>query len=116
MITYHDYADSEQLAGICAVMEGGILDLKANHEMMCRPIQERDYVTDPGAKPLKGAPVICTEFGGVNIAPPEGKSANPRDWGYTTASDSADLLMRIERLVEAVVKGRHTCGLVWTQL
>lgn len=71
---------------------------------------------DAGAKHTPGAPVICSEFGGVNITPAQGTTAGERDWGYTTASDPEDFLARLERLVMAVVKGGHTCGMVYTQL
>lgn len=52
----------------------------------------------------------------MNIIPAKGTAAGERDWGYTTASDPEDLLSRLENLVMAVVKGGHTCGLVYTQL
>lgn len=71
---------------------------------------------DPGTQHTPGAPVICSEFGGVNIIPTKGTAAGERDWGYTTASNPEDLLSRLEKLVMAVVKGGHTCGLVYTQL
>jgi hypothetical protein len=64
--------------------------------------------------------VICTEFGGVNIAPSDAEKAkskqNEKDWGYTTAVDPADLLKRFERLVMAVAEGGVCCGFVYTQL
>jgi hypothetical protein len=61
--------------------------------------------------------VICTEFGGVNIAPANDTSpVKSKDWGYTTAADPEDLLHRIDRLLVAVVKGGHCCGFVYTQL
>ena len=69
---------------------------------------------DPGAAHWAGAPVLCTEFGGVNIAP--GAGAGRRDWGYTTAADPEDLLQRVERLCLAVVRGGVCCGFVYTQL
>ncbi|KAA8645278.1 glycoside hydrolase family 2 protein [Aspergillus tanneri] len=62
------------------------------------------------------ATLICSEFGGVNILPAQGTVAGDRDWGYTTARDPEDLLRRLEKLVMAVVKGGHSCGLVYTQL
>ena len=71
---------------------------------------------DPGAQHQAGAPVICTEFGGVNIAPAKDAKSGERDWGYTTASDAEDFLTRFEKLVMGVVKGGHACGLVYTQL
>jgi hypothetical protein len=90
----------------------GILGTKlADRDFFVKPTAE-----DPGTQHRTGAPVICSEFGGVNIAPAVGKEKGERDWGYTTASDPQDLLKRIDALVTAVVQGGHICGLVWTQL
>lgn len=100
-------------------MEGGILAPKANHDMFTKPIYggfAGHTLLDPGCQHKAGAPVICTEFGGVNIAPKGDAKAGERDWGYTTAKDEADFLQRFEKLVMAVVKGGHSCGLVYTQL
>ena len=98
-------------------MEGGILDKKADHDMFCQPIVEGSVELDPGAKHLPGAPVLCTEFGGVNIAPAgDDVPAGERDWGYTTASDPKDLVARLRKLIMAVVEGGHSCGFVYTQL
>jgi hypothetical protein len=98
-------------------MEGGILGPKSNRAMFSKPISGPDSsILDSGAQHKQGAPVICSEFGGVNIAPAKGGAAGERDWGYTTASDPEDFLVRFEKLVMAVVKGGHTCGLVYTQL
>ncbi|KAL4945749.1 hypothetical protein BDV06DRAFT_8771 [Aspergillus oleicola] len=111
LTTYHDYSDSDQLAEICSKMEGGILARKLNGEMFVDPIEG-----DPGSAHKPGAPVICSEFGGVNIAPAKDVKAGERDWGYTTAADPNDLLARLEKLFMAVVRGGHTCGFVYTQL
>ncbi len=78
--------------------------------------------SDPATKHRPGAPVICTEFAGVNIAPvgAKGDGIQPQggggDWGYTTASDAGDLLGRIEALVKAITQGSHVTGFVYTQL
>ncbi|RAL08872.1 glycoside hydrolase family 2 protein [Aspergillus homomorphus CBS 101889] len=111
LTTYHDYADSTELATTCADFAQGILGPKANHDMFVPAVEG-----DAGARHTPGAPVICSEFGGVNIIPAKGTAAGERDWGYTTASDPEDFLSRLERLVMAVVKGGHTCGMVYTQL
>ncbi|KAJ0421152.1 glycoside hydrolase superfamily [Aspergillus carlsbadensis] len=117
LTTYHDYSDSSELAKICSKMDGGILARKLNGEMFVEPIREgTNIITDPGAKHTPGAPVICSEFGGVNIAPAKDVQGSGKDWGYTTAADPNDLLARLEKLVMAVVKGGHTCGFVYTQL
>ncbi|KAL4817885.1 glycoside hydrolase superfamily [Aspergillus spinulosporus] len=119
LTTYHDYSDSAELAQICSKMDGGILARKLNGEMFTDPIASPDgSVIDPGSRHTPGAPVICSEFGGVNIAPAKGGSApgSERDWGYTTAADPEDLLKRLERLFMAVVRGGFTCGFVYTQL
>lgn len=97
-------------------MEDGILAPKAEHVMFTSPIYAGSVLLDPGAKHVPGAPVICTEFGGVNIAPAKNEVAGERDWGYTTATDAKDLVERLRNLVMAVVKGGHSCGLVYTQL
>ncbi len=97
-------------------MEGGILARKLNGEMFLDPITQGSSVIDPGSKHKPGAPVICSEMGGVNIAPAKGAQASSRDWGYTTAADPNDLLARLEKLFMAVVKGGHSCGFVYTQL
>ncbi|KAM0272172.1 hypothetical protein ACHAQH_008850 [Verticillium albo-atrum] len=110
LTTFHDYADGPQLAENCGSMEK-ILDTKAGRDMFVPAV-----AGDAGAKHRQGAPVMCTEFGGVNIAPAKGKEGEDRDWGYTTATDSEDLLKRIERLVRGVVEGGHCCAFVYTQL
>lgn len=119
LTTFHDYSDSVELSAACATMSG-ILELKGGHEVFTKPIYSGysgSVIVDKGARHTPGAPVICTEFGGVNIAPPkDSAAAGERDWGYTTASDPADFLVRFEKLVMAVVKPGHICGLVWTQL
>ncbi|KAF2728423.1 glycoside hydrolase [Polyplosphaeria fusca] len=110
LTTFHDYSDGDVLAGVCKTMEG-ILDKKAGRAVFVEGIADKDE----GARHREGAVVLCTEFGGVNIAPAE-KEGYEDDWGYTTAADPADLLARIEKLVNAVVDGGHCAGFVWTQL
>lgn len=118
LTTYHDYADHDELAENCSKMEGGILGKKheGKRDMFLRPITSNGVVLDSIPSHKEGAPVICTEFGGVNIAPSASESTGERDWGYTTASDPEDLLLRLEKLIMAVVKGGLSCGFVYTQL
>lgn len=72
---------------------------------------------DKGTRHDPGAPIICTECGGVNIAlAKKDAGEETRDWGYTTAADPEDLLKRIERLVKGVAGGGLCCGFVYTQL
>ena len=115
LTTFHDYTDSPELAKTCSDLNAGILGSKAGHEMFLPPIYSGSTLLDPGSKPTPGAPVICSEFGGVNIVPAKGADSGERDWGYTTASDPEDFLGRLEKLVNAVVKGNHICGMVYTQ-
>lgn len=114
LTTFHDYADAPQLSQSCASMTG-ILASKADRPVYLDPISDGKRI-DQGSKPRAGAPVLCTEFGGVNIAPGSGDKAGERDWGYTTASNPADLLKRIEALMMGIVNGGHICGFVYTQL
>lgn len=110
LTTFHDYADADELRKTCASMDG-ILKDKSNRRIFTPPIKD-----DAGCTHSPTAPVICTEFGGVNIAAAEGDKPNDRDWGYTTASDPDDLVKRIEALIMGVVEGGICCGFVYTQL
>lgn len=121
--TFHDYADGAELEKACATLPGIIhRTIPDARPMFVGPIYGPNaLVLDPATHHKSGAPVICSEFGGVNIAPATGdggtgKKFSTEDWGYTTASDPEDLLKRIERLVQGVVKGGHCCGMVYTQL
>ncbi|KAI0523723.1 glycoside hydrolase family 2 protein [Xylaria bambusicola] len=116
--TFHDYSDAPALSESCATLEKTLDRAWAGRPMFLGPIGE----VDPGTKHRPGAPVICTEFAGVNIAPTGAKSGEIQpqggggDWGYTTASDASDLLTRIDALVKAVCQGSHVTGFVYTQL
>ncbi|KAH8676074.1 glycoside hydrolase superfamily [Xylariales sp. PMI_506] len=111
LTTFHDYNDAPALAKSCATLESILTTKLANHDMFVPATAD-----DPGAQHKTGAPIICTEFAGVNIAPPAGEEKGERDWGYTTASDSEDLLKRVGALVEALLGQRIISGFVYTQL
>jgi hypothetical protein len=70
---------------------------------------------DEASQHRRGAPILCTEFGGVNIATSNDESRKD-NWGYTTAKDSEDLLKRVEDIIMATVRSGIVCGFVWTQL
>lgn len=117
--TFHDYSDAPALSKSCATLECTLDRDWAGRPMFVGPIGDR---RDPATTHRPGAPVICTEFAGVNIAPagagddgiqPQGGGG---DWGYTTASNAGDLVSRIEALVEAVTQGSLCSGFVYTQL
>ncbi|TID27264.1 hypothetical protein E2P81_ATG00027 [Venturia nashicola] len=111
LTTFHDYTEAPALTKTCASIEG-IVDKKSNNDVFVDAIPG-----DIGCKHVPGAPIICTEFGGINIAPAQGeKAAGEKDWGYVTASDPKDLLGRYEDLVMGIVKGGLCCGFVYTQL
>ena len=114
--TFHDYSDGPQLETICSSLDTA-LGPHAGRATFVGPIDDKLF-PDSGTSHNKGAPVICTEFGGVNIAPAKGEEgkAGAKDWGYTTAADPEDLLRRINHLFTAVVKHGHCCGLVYTKL
>jgi hypothetical protein len=71
---------------------------------------------EPEAAHKPGAPLMNTEFGGINITPPKDAKAGKKDWGYSTASDSDDLIVRIERQMQALVQKGVLCAFVYTQL
>ncbi|KAH7324953.1 glycoside hydrolase family 2 protein [Stachybotrys elegans] len=110
--TFHDYADGPQLEQNCSQLES-IMDKKAGRDLFVPAV-----AGDAGAKHVEGAPIMCTEFGGVNIAAAKTKKEGEeeREWGYTTATDPEDLLKRVERLVKGVTKAGHCCAFVYTQL
>ncbi|KAJ4351509.1 uncharacterized protein N0V89_006852 [Didymosphaeria variabile] len=110
LTTFHDYSDGDKLTKTCKTIEG-ILAPKADRPVFLSAIPEQN---DEGSKYDPSAPIICTEFGGINIAQQTG--TGERDWGYTTASDPKDLLKRIETMMRGIVEGGHICGFVYTQL
>ncbi|KAI2601930.1 glycoside hydrolase family 2 protein [Hypoxylon sp. NC1633] len=121
--TFHDYDDAPALAKTCASLDGMLGPRPGRRSSFVGPVALNDGVwsrADDGAGHCGGAPILCTEFGGVNIAPAkvEGTSGGggERDWGYTTASDPADLLKRFQALLLAVVEPGLCCGFVYTQL
>ncbi|PNS15818.1 hypothetical protein CAC42_4270 [Sphaceloma murrayae] len=112
--TFHDYADGEGLRGTCATLEG-ILGDKAGRRMFVGDMRDAEgRVVDEGSRHREGAPVLCTEMGGVNIQTKGNEGG--KDWGYTTASDPEDLVKRVKSLVLGAVQGGQICGFVWTQL
>ncbi|KAM0222946.1 hypothetical protein ACHAQD_003676 [Fusarium lateritium] len=114
LTTFHDYSDGPEIEKTCSTLEGIIGPKAGGRGVFLPPIPG----VDEGSKHKPGAPVMNTEFGGVNIAPPkkEGNAGDNLDWGYTTATNADDLVERIERLVNGIVLGGHCCAFVYTQL
>lgn len=110
LTTFHDYSDADALTKTCASLEG-ILGPKANRPMFLSAINNT-----PGSSHRETAPVICTEFGGINIAREAAGSDTQRDWGYTTATDPKDLLKRIEKMMTGIANPGLIGGFVYTQL
>lgn len=109
--TFHDYADGPALEKTCQSLDA-ILGLKAGRDLFTPAIAGKDS----GCKHITGTPVMCTEFGGVNIKPAAGGEGQERDWGYTTATDPEDLLKRVSKLVKGVTAGGLCCAFVYTQM
>jgi hypothetical protein len=114
LTTFHDYTESKKLTETCATIQG-ILEKKSSRVIFLGPTSN-SVTGDAGRTHTLGAPIICTEFGGINIAPAKNATVGEKDWGYTTAIDPEDLLKRIEGLVMGIVKGGLCCGFVYTQL
>ncbi|KAI1335634.1 glycoside hydrolase family 2 protein [Xylariaceae sp. FL0016] len=117
--TFHDYRDAPELEASCKDSATTLDRSWAGRSMWIGAIDGKD----PATVHRKGAPVLNTEFAGVNIAPKNHKEGDimPQggggDWGYTTATDPKDLLNRIENLVKAVIQpGNNVSGFVYTQL
>lgn len=120
LTTFHDYADGDELTKTCSSLSG-IMSPKSNRPIFLSPIG----ASDPRSAHTEGAPIICTEFGGINIARAaaeksgearDEKENRERDWGYTTATSSEDLLQRIGKMMTGIVNGGEICGFVYTQL
>ncbi|KAI6827912.1 hypothetical protein KC340_g13622 [Hortaea werneckii] len=110
--TFHDYADARGMRERCGDLQA---TLTRGKNMFLPAIQGRDGgEDDEGSRHMRGAPVFCSEMGGVNIAV-KNDDSRQGNWGYTTASDGQDLLRRLEELLMATVSGGHVCGIVWTQ-
>ncbi|KXL50461.1 glycoside hydrolase family 2 protein [Acidomyces richmondensis BFW] len=112
LTTFHDYSDANGMAERCASTSSIV---NKGRSMFLSPIVGLTGEYDPGSQHQSGAPVLCTEFGGVNIALQRDDSRK-ENWGYTTAKDSQDLLKRVDGLIMAVVGSGTVCGIVWTQL
>ncbi|GIZ43652.1 hypothetical protein CKM354_000686900 [Cercospora kikuchii] len=138
--SFHDYADANGMRDRCASLREIV---GRGRSMFLGPIYGKGQrILDSGSVHETGAPVMCTEFGGINIAASnhrpdqqqplssEGLKDKPKrleeqimgddkerkvNWGYTTASDAKDLLRRIDDMVTSVVQQGHVCGIVWTQ-
>jgi beta-galactosidase/beta-glucuronidase len=124
--TFHEYADGPDVERICSTLPSILHRLTGEpvgRPMFVPPVYgPHASVLDPATLHVSGAPVLNTEFGGVNIAPADegakgrGKKFSTEDWGYTTATDPEDLLKRIEKLAVGVVHAGHCSGFVYTQL
>ncbi|KAL9079605.1 MAG: hypothetical protein Q9157_001542 [Trypethelium eluteriae] len=115
LTTFHEYGDANVMANACASMEG-VLGKKANRDVFVLPITGACR-NDTGTKDTEGAPVLCTECGGINIAPAKGDASGKEDdWGYITATDPQDLLKLIENLLMSIARSGLVSGFVYTQL
>ena len=110
--TFHDYADADGMAERCASVQS---ILGRGRDMFLGAIHGPGGEYDEGSRHQRGAPILCTEFGGVNVSK-SNDEARKENWGYTTAKDSKDLLKRIENIMMATVGSGVVCGIVWTQL
>ncbi|KAF2763834.1 beta-galactosidase [Teratosphaeria nubilosa] len=109
--TFHDYADANGMRERCESLQAV---LTRGRNMFLGPIQGPNGAFDAGLQHTRGAPVMCTEFGGVNVAV-RNDDSRKGNWGYTTASDGADLLKRFEDILMAVCGRGEVCAFVWTQ-
>nr|POF00924.1 beta-galactosidase [Quercus suber] len=112
LTTYHEYGDGNRMRDRSKDMTSL---LTMGRPMFVPPIYGGPSgIVDEGAMHTRGAPIMCTEFGGVNVTVKHGGGSSS-DWGYTTANDAHDLLRRFEEQLMAVVDGGLVCAFVWTQ-
>ncbi|OQN99081.1 hypothetical protein B0A48_14942 [Cryoendolithus antarcticus] len=84
--TFHDYADVGDMSERCA-SEHSICT--RGRAVFLPPIGSKG----PATSHTPGAPILCTEFGGINITTTR---KHPKEgWSYTTVSDPPDLLRRL---------------------
>lgn len=109
LTTFHEYRDAngmrDRSRDLTSVLTQG-------RPMFVPPIYGRAGIEDAGAQHTPGAPIMCTEFGGVNVAI---EGASDGSWGYSTADGAEDLLRRFEEQVLAVVESGLVSAFVWTQ-
>jgi beta-galactosidase/beta-glucuronidase len=61
--------------------------------------------------PHRGQPIMLSEFGGIAYAKP----ADPREWGYSTATDDADFARKFHDLLEVASTTALFSGFCYTQ-
>ncbi|WP_394788143.1 glycoside hydrolase family 2 protein [Rhodoferax sp.] len=80
------------------------------HERPCRrKMVIADYDT-------RNRPVMLTEFGGIALVPHNHEHDQRKAWGYTLASDSADLLDKYRSFIGYVHQCSPLSGFCYTQL
>ena len=116
LTTFHDYSDADGMAKRCASVQTVLsTPPPSGHEIFVKSYHGPGGAYDKGSEHQRGAPILCTELGGVNVASVDDPSQRT-NWGYTTASDSKTLLKKVEDMIMATVKSGVVCGIVWTQL
>ena len=98
LCTIHDYGDAESLAERYRTPESSVAAEPAG-----RPIYNAGYG-------YRGEPILISEFGGIAFSDEE------EGWGYSTVSDSEELLERYETLISALLQSDTVQGFCYTQL
>lgn len=98
LCTIHDYRDARALASNYATPEAAVESA---------PTRRSIYAPNYGHG---GEPVLITEFGGIAFADEE------NGWGYSSVSDTEELLERYEALISALLKSQTVRGFCYTQL
>jgi len=111
LTTVHDYTASEVIAKSYEKLPDLPNAIVCDRSIFLPAI---DHV-EPAAKHISGAPLMCTEFGGLNIAAPK-QDADSKDWGYITADNANDLVKRVEGQISAFLMTPGLSALVYTQL
>jgi hypothetical protein len=113
LITFHDYSDIPKLTKACSNMNE-ITGRHSGRALFARPPLES--IGEEKKSSFESSPILCTEFGGLNIRPTDVSTARDGDWGYITADNPDDLIKRLEALFMGIVTGDLICGFVYTQL
>jgi hypothetical protein len=102
MLGFHDYIGADVLRNTAA-----------NVELILMPKSGKDIIL-PGDPAYDGKPILCTEMGGISMAP-EQDDERKGSWGYQLAGNADDLLGRIRGVVDAIVDSKVCQGYCYTQ-
>jgi beta-galactosidase/beta-glucuronidase len=100
IITIHDYSgDRQELEKRYENLDGILKEFPGGHALFARGYE------------YHGEPIMVTEFGGISFC-----KDGTEGWGYTSAENEEDFLIRYRNVVEPLLDSDNVQGFVYTQL